>query len=199
MKTGGSSKTGFTIIEVVLVLAVAGLIFIMVFVALPALQRSQRDNARREDLMDFIAKAKDYSQNNRGALPGSAESNTDAIINVTWSEALGASTGNTNTWRGFYRDYLGKDFLDPDGENYSLAVMKCGMKTDESCNDTTNVRVKTALDDIYDSMFPNEYKILVVLQSKCEGDRTVGSPNPRQLSVLYRLEGSGVYCRSMAD
>ena len=86
MKTGGSSKTGFTIIEVVLVLAVAGLIFIMVFVALPALQRSQRDNARREDLMDFIAKAKDYSQNNRGALPGSAESNTDAIINVTWSE-----------------------------------------------------------------------------------------------------------------
>ena len=31
---------GFTIIEVVLVLAIAGLIFLMVFIALPAIQRS---------------------------------------------------------------------------------------------------------------------------------------------------------------
>ena len=36
-------KQGFTIIEVVLVLAIAALIFLMVFMALPALQRSQRD------------------------------------------------------------------------------------------------------------------------------------------------------------
>ena len=34
---------GFTIIEVVLVLAIAALIFLMVFIALPALQASQRD------------------------------------------------------------------------------------------------------------------------------------------------------------
>ena len=38
------NKKGFTIIEVVLVLAIAGLIFLMVFVALPALQRGQRDS-----------------------------------------------------------------------------------------------------------------------------------------------------------
>lgn len=43
------SKKGFTIIEVVLVLAIAGLIFLMVFIALPALQRSQRDQARKND------------------------------------------------------------------------------------------------------------------------------------------------------
>ena len=40
-------KNGFTIIEVVLVLAIAGLIFLMVFIALPALQRSQRDAQRK--------------------------------------------------------------------------------------------------------------------------------------------------------
>ena len=39
------NKKGFTIIEVVLVLAIAGLIFLMVFVALPALQRGQREPA----------------------------------------------------------------------------------------------------------------------------------------------------------
>ena len=43
-------KNGFTIIEVVLVLAVAGLIFLMVFLALPALQRSQRDTQRKSDI-----------------------------------------------------------------------------------------------------------------------------------------------------
>lgn len=40
---------GFTIIEVVLVLAIAALIFLMIFVALPALQASQRDTARKND------------------------------------------------------------------------------------------------------------------------------------------------------
>ena len=36
-KNQNSTKKGFTIIEVVLVLAVAGLIFLMIFLALPAL------------------------------------------------------------------------------------------------------------------------------------------------------------------
>lgn len=42
-------QEGFTIIEVVLVLAIAALIFLMIFVALPALQASQRDTARKND------------------------------------------------------------------------------------------------------------------------------------------------------
>ena len=40
---------GFTIIEVVLVLAIAGLIFLMVFIALPALQSSQRNTQREQE------------------------------------------------------------------------------------------------------------------------------------------------------
>ena len=36
------SKKGFTIIEVVLVLAIAGLIFLMVFIALPAQYAARR-------------------------------------------------------------------------------------------------------------------------------------------------------------
>ena len=52
---GGMSRQqlkerGFTIIEVVLVLAIAALIFLMIFIALPALQRSQRDTARKNDV-----------------------------------------------------------------------------------------------------------------------------------------------------
>ena len=48
-----NKQKGFTIIEVVLVLAIAGLIFLMVFIALPALPRNQRDPQRRNELINF--------------------------------------------------------------------------------------------------------------------------------------------------
>lgn len=61
-----SNYQGFTIIEVVLVLAIAGLIFLMVFIALPALQRSQRDQARRTDVGLVAAAIRNWRSNNRG-------------------------------------------------------------------------------------------------------------------------------------
>lgn len=63
-----NKEKGFTIIEVVLVLAIAGLIFLMVFIALPALQRSQRDTQRRDDVSRFMSQLNSYSTNNRGAI-----------------------------------------------------------------------------------------------------------------------------------
>lgn len=60
---------GFTIIEVVLVLAIAGLIFMMVFVALPSLQKAQRDTARKNDASTVAALVESYSSNNGGQLP----------------------------------------------------------------------------------------------------------------------------------
>lgn len=66
------NQKGFTIIEVVLVLAIAGLIFLMVFIALPALQRSQRDGQRRSDVSSFVSQLTSYSTNNRGSLPTTA-------------------------------------------------------------------------------------------------------------------------------
>lgn len=64
------TKKGFTIIEVVLVLAIAGLIFLMVFIALPNMQRSQRDTQRRNDYAAFAANITNYLTNNNGNLPG---------------------------------------------------------------------------------------------------------------------------------
>jgi len=62
-------ETGFTIIEVVLVLAIAGLIFLMVFIALPALQRGQRDTARKNDAGTVSSGIGSYTGNNRGTFP----------------------------------------------------------------------------------------------------------------------------------
>lgn len=68
-----NSMKGFTIIEVVLVLAIAGLIFLMVFIALPALQRNQRDQARKNDVSVVAAAVTSYSSNNRGAFPDAGD------------------------------------------------------------------------------------------------------------------------------
>ena len=40
---------GFTIIEVMIVLAIAGIIMAIVFLAIPAIQRSNRNTQRRSD------------------------------------------------------------------------------------------------------------------------------------------------------
>ena len=66
-------QSGFTIIEVVLVLAIAGLIFLMVFIALPALQRNQRDTQRKDDLGRVKVAINNYMSSNRGNIPTSAD------------------------------------------------------------------------------------------------------------------------------
>lgn len=58
-------EKGFTIIEVVLVLAIAALIFLMVFIALPALQRTQRDDSRKKDVTLVSTAIQSWQGNNR--------------------------------------------------------------------------------------------------------------------------------------
>lgn len=62
-------QSGFTIIEVVLVLAIAGLIFLMVFIALPTLQRNTRDTQRKTDLSRVKTALQNYSSSNKGSIP----------------------------------------------------------------------------------------------------------------------------------
>ena len=50
-------------------MAIAGLIFLMVFLALPALRSGQRDNARKADVSTIIAAVQTYTSNNRGNFP----------------------------------------------------------------------------------------------------------------------------------
>lgn len=179
--------SGFTIIEVSLVLAIAGLIFLMVFVALPGLRATQRDTQRREDVIGLIEKVKKYQSNNRGTLPGSADTGNENVV-VEWNDTLKNSTGNETKWNGFYRDYLGETFNDPEGYNYKLQVVKCNAAADVNCTGYNG-----NLTNIEDAAFPNDFKMVIVLQAKCYGSKAVGS-NARNLAVIYNLEGAGTYC-----
>ena len=62
-------KDGFTIIEVVLVLAIGALIMLLVFLAWPALQRGQRDQARKSDVGLVGTAISTYKTNHKGYLP----------------------------------------------------------------------------------------------------------------------------------
>ena len=93
-----SQKPAFTIIEVVLVLAIAGLIFLMVFIALPALQRNQRDTQRKNDIGRVLTALQSYQSNNRGSIP------------TSWESQLTTP----------YLRLDGDTFTDPSGINYRL-------------------------------------------------------------------------------
>ena len=73
---------GFTIIEVVLVLAIAGLIFLMVFIALPALQRGQRDTGRKNDVSTVAAAVNSVRANNKGAITALDSTGLQASIDA---------------------------------------------------------------------------------------------------------------------
>ena len=64
-----SQQPAFTLIEVVLVLAIAGLIFLMGFITLPALQRSQRNAQHKNNVVMGASMVRSYQANNRGRLP----------------------------------------------------------------------------------------------------------------------------------
>ncbi len=63
---------GFTLIEIVLVLAIAGLILVVVFLAVGGAQRARRDTQRKEDVAKVVAQIESYAGNNNGCYPGSA-------------------------------------------------------------------------------------------------------------------------------
>lgn len=164
-KANINSKKGFTIIEVVLVLAIAGLIFLMVFVALPALQRSQRDTQRRDDIARFASQLTQYESNNGGKIPNeNADTATD--------------------WNNFITNYLrvgGDEYKDPNGVDYTVnKVVKC---TNSSCDVAHDA-----------SDFESGY-IYVYTNATCDGEKAVFvNSGSRKAAFTYKLEGAGTYC-----
>jgi len=70
-KIRNSKEKGFTIIEVLIVLAIAGLILIVVFLAIPALQRNARNTQRNNDISSLVGAINEYVNNTGGQVPAS--------------------------------------------------------------------------------------------------------------------------------
>lgn len=122
-QTRETNDRGFTIIEVVLVLAIAGLIFLMVFIALPALQRSQADTQRRSDAGRVLSQISNYQTNNRGAVPAAV---------------TGTAAGSFGDFLNTYMRVTGDTFTDPSGTDYGttpLTILFTGSAPDTTPGD----------------------------------------------------------------
>ena len=171
------SKKGFTIIEVVLVLAIAGLIFLMVFIAFPALQRGQRDTQRRDDMARFASQLAQYEANNYSRVPKEA-----------------------NDWNKFIEDYLRTDtdvFADPSGVDYHV-------KTDGSNSsfpgdkDATGAAVTVCSDSNCEQASEDNDTALGIIRiytnATCEGENPKYKIVDKYIAFTYKLEGAGIYC-----
>ncbi len=160
------NNNGFTIIEVVLVLAIAGLIFLAVFIALPALQRGQRDNQRRTDASRFGTQLQSFATNNNGKMPTTS---TQISTIATTTNGVKPTGGGS-----FIQGYLLKGsegFNDPKtGEYYGVTVL-----TAPAQPTLTNTFVYLA-------------------GGSCDGETVISGGGNRNAAVAIQLEGSGTYC-----
>ena len=171
LKTNINSKSrqGFTIIEVVLVLAIAGLIFLMVFIALPALQASQRDTQRRQDMARFASQIAQYQANNNGNPPKKV-----AEVNNLISKYLKSG---------------GQTFADPNGTDYSLGTNSSGEAIVTTCSSDS-----CALPDGAKKETTATGKIWYFVNATCNGEVPKYESGSRKVAFIYKLEGSGTYC-----
>lgn len=163
-------EKGFTIIEVVLVLAIAGLIFLMVFIALPALQRSQRDTQRKNDLSRALTAVTSYTSNSRGSLPA-----------------------NTATaWKTFETSYLsnaGSAFVDPSG---SAPSGNAGTSTDNPPLYVFKANAGSTLSSSYGTGTQNV--IYFAEGYTCGTGGAFTAASNRTVALAMYLEGGGVAC-----
>ena len=181
-------RKGFTIIEVVLVLAIAGLIFLMVFLALPTLQKSQRNTQRKNDL-SIIASAMDTWRAKHGS----------TSVSDNYANAFNAKNGFCT----FYNHYVGSDMKDPStGEPYKAALWN----TTYVINCTNKKKInRNAYDDSAIGRSPNshwakmdigdiQYDDVALCDGETFNDELGRSAGMHAFALRIYLEGGATIC-----
>ena len=192
------NKKGFTIIAVVLVLAIAGLIFLMVFIALPALQRSQRNTRRRQDMARILSAFTEYQSNNNGKMPGSDAEMSVFVKKYVMgsSETDGGSNPDAGRWHLDQSKCYSDQFCDPDGTPYRIPMAS---STTSYTGGSDHISPDSGTGLTIDSKVISEGKthnIIYRRSSKCgskEG-QTESVSGVANITVEYVLEGGAIYC-----
>jgi prepilin-type N-terminal cleavage/methylation domain-containing protein len=95
-------KEGFTIIEVLIVLAIAGLILLVVFLAVPALQRNSRNTSMKNDVQNVLGGITEFQNANSGAMPTTIATTSGVVkysgsTNDTTIKVQGSTTARNDT------------------------------------------------------------------------------------------------------
>jgi len=176
----GKKEKGFTIIEVMIVLAIAGLILVVVLIAVPQLQRNQRNENRRSVAARIVTEINNYAGNNNGNYP--VASTTSAATNFATPDAA----------LGFFDRYLGCET--PSGGTTDCTTniddprtgQPVGTGEDGPDNSLTTTVSAAEPGDVAGSI---NYSTGVV----CDGEVTTAASN-RNFAFQMRLEGGAISC-----
>ena len=208
MKNKLSTKQGFTIIEVVLVLAIAGLIFLMVFVAFPALQRNQRDAQRRQDIANFSVQLKNLSTNGIDVTDNDISIDTDDYsehkVSQCGSSRLAQTIGALNVASSSNKTTAFACYILRNYTDNAANTDTSGSNTDPNLfNDPNGSYYKLYISNVippngsYLKMTNANY-IVVAFNTKCDNSTyKVASfdNNPYAYTVRYRMESGDIYCQ----
>lgn len=174
MKTKNFSlRAGFTIIELVMVLAIAGLIFLMVFVALPNIQRSQRDAQRRQDYAALVANMTAYMVNNNGKLP---------------------TVPDGGVWTFDSKKFVTSDGEDPGGAAYKLVLWNENNFTTYLGTSGASGITKNGVTVHIPPREPGE--VFVVTGASCSDGEIVSASSKKAFAVFGYVElGNNTYCQ----
>ncbi len=164
-----------------IVLAIAGLIMLIVFLAVPALQRNGRNTQRKADAGNISSAVASFLSNNNGTLPIGIGNGTAGSVDVcaaggTSSGALGAAcTAGTNTESskvGFYPQaqvYINSASTSATPQTVAIAAV--------GSESTTAVSVQS---------------IDVVLNARCGLSATPGTTaySARSVAIIYATEAA---------
>jgi len=90
-------EEGFTLVEIIIVLAIVGLIFVIIFLAVSAAQRGQRDTARKDNVNRMIATIQQTAGNNNGNFPTIVAPTTACSPGpCAWTAAISNTSGGWN-------------------------------------------------------------------------------------------------------
>ena len=86
---------GFTIIEVMIVLLIAAVIMLIVFLAIPALNRNSRNTQAKNAAASVLATVNEFVTNNSGAQPTTCAIAADGTITISGAAGSASATGKT--------------------------------------------------------------------------------------------------------
>lgn len=157
-KKNKNSESGFTIIEVLIVLAIAGLILVVVLIAIPQLQRNQRNSARQNDAARVGTSVSNWVSNNNGALIPTTPTATPVSSTVFLSDVANDLGG------------LSQYVINDDNANGTLLVAAGAASVSAPTDNFNNIR------------------IVVGAACTSNGNATNDGAAPRQFVVQYQTE-----------
>ncbi len=207
---------GFTLIEVILVLALAGLIILMILVLVPSVRRSIRNNQRKDDMTVLLRAIDAYTEDNGGVNPltnikkctndNECQKAVYSYMNTLF-EYMGESCkagdrpsdvvnpgGAPPTFVSFKIKDCEK-WIDPKGDSYAIDLRPSG-----SAGETTVIMNAMEIDTgkIGQYVYENDEQFARYAESDCAGE--TGENKDRcieEYAKLHKLEYSDNYKYAM--